>query len=91
MRAVCSARKEGRHDMTYRQWLNVVKWVDAQSHYIHAREEMEETAHWLERGGKETYKCFIEDMDWFDSAYWPKFVRRAYEYAKEQINGNNDD
>ena len=82
-------RKEGRHDMTYRQWLNVVKWIDAQCHYIHAREEMEQSAAYYASETLEACKVIVDDLESFVPECYPKFVQRAYAYAKEVLNGSN--
>lgn len=77
--------------MTYRQWLNVVKWIDAQCHYIHAREELEECAAWVASGCKGAFESMIDALNQFDSACFPKFVQRAYAYAKGVLYGDHDD
>lgn len=76
--------------MTYRQWLNVVKWIDAQCHYIHAREEMEQSAAYLATETPDACRLIVEDLEWFMPEYYPKYVQRAYAYAKEVLDGNDD-
>ena len=76
--------------MTYRQWLNVVKWIDAQFHYIHAREEMEQSAAWIASGDIEAYAAVVDALDGFIPECFPKFVQRAYAYAKGVLRGYDD-
>lgn len=76
--------------MTYRKWLNVIKWIDAQCHYIHAQEEMEESATWLASGDIEAYEALTDALNSFDSACYPPFIQRAYAYAEAAQNSKTN-